>query len=626
MWRSKARDVLLRYSRLVAPVRCQVAFETLPVIRTPPLHSSTFISHNKSCYRSIRLFSHDSAPIAHEFGDQVHSESPSSPALESADASTSTSGGFDENPRFLSHEPETSSVLSDEISSLESQESGAPSLNLEVGIDEEGPEGESPDPLFQEAGNCEDQMSEFVPEEPFEEAPDETPDVDMEQVENVLSVLQSSLDGSLESSLDKMDLTLTEEFVVRVLQTPLVLGGNLIGFFKWASRKPGFSVTSRVIDSLVRAVAAGLRKKDAYALWDLVKEIGERENAVLTTDALNELISLFWKLGKGKAGLEVFNKFEEFGCIPNADSYYFTIEALCCRSFFDWAWSVCEKMLNSGNLPESEKIGNVISCFCKGEKAKDAHLVFLMAKEKNKYPPHSSITFLITSLCREDETVRLALELLEEFSGKAQKYAIKPFSSVVRGLCRIKDVDGAKNLLFKMIDAGPPPGNAVFNSVINGLSKAGEMDDALALVKMMESRGLRPDIYTYSVIMSGYVKKHQMDDACRILSEAKKKHSKLSPVTYHILIRGYCRLEEFDKALKLLSEMKKYGVQPNPDEYNKLIQSLCLKALDWETAEKLLQEMKENGLHLNGITRGLIRAVKELGEEELQSGGITSET
>uniref|UniRef100_A0A803NEU5 Pentatricopeptide repeat-containing protein n=2 Tax=Chenopodium quinoa TaxID=63459 RepID=A0A803NEU5_CHEQI len=100
---------------------------------------------------------------------------------------------------------------------------------------------------------------------------------------------------------------------------------------------------------------------------------------------------------------------------------------------------------------------------------------------------------------------------------------------------------------------------------------------------------------------------------------AKRKHAKLCPATFHSLIRGYCNLGEFDRAVKLLSEMKDSGVEPNVDEYNKLIQSLCLKALDWKSAEKLLEEMKEKGLYLPGITRGLVSAVKELEQEAVGS-------
>ncbi|GAV67118.1 PPR domain-containing protein/PPR_2 domain-containing protein [Cephalotus follicularis] len=406
-----------------------------------------------------------------------------------------------------------------------------------------------------------------------------------------------------------------DEFVVKVLETPLVLGENLIGFFKWIMKKPEFGLTSRVMYALTRAICSDVRKRDAYALWDLVKEIGEKENDVLNVEILTELIALLSKLGKGKAALEVFNKCGDFRCAPSAETYYFTIEALFRCSAFDWAWSVCEKMLDAGILPDCEKVGKIIAGFCKGRKAKEGHLVYILAKDKEKYPPRMPVNFLIITLSQKDETVKLALEMLDDIPVEVRKYAIKPFSAVIRGLCRIKDVDGAAILISKMITEGPPPGNAVFNSVINGYSKAGDVEKAMKMIKLMESRGLKPDVYTYTVVISGYVKGGLMEEACKVFSRAKKKHSKLSPVTYHTLIRGYCKLEEFEKALKLLAEMKDYGVQANVDEYNKLIQSLCLKALDWERAEKLLEEMQQKGLHLNGMTRALIKAVKELDEE-----------
>ncbi|XWS52473.1 hypothetical protein CRYUN_Cryun11dG0073400 [Craigia yunnanensis] len=482
-------------------------------------------------------------------------------------------------------------------------------------------------PSFEGFVGDETQMDSFVPGDDKSDMEEESQvyEIDRNKLENVLSLLQSRVDGSLESSLDAMTLDLHEDFVVKVLQTPLILGENLIKFFKWVMKKPGFKVTTSVVDSLVKVICNDLRKKNAYDLWDLVKEIGEKENGVLTVDVLNELIALFSKLGKGKAAMEVFDTFGDFGCVPNKEAYYFTIDALCRRSIYDWAWSVCEKMLDGESLPDGEQVGKIISWFCKGGKAKDAHTVYLLAEEKNKQLPQSSVNFLISSLCKKDETVKLALEMLDGFSGEARKYAIKPFSSVVHGLCRMKNVDEAKALLLKMMAEGPPPGNAVFNSVVNGYSKAGDMDKAKEVIKLMEDRGLKPDVYAYTVLMSGYANGGQMDRACKALSEAKEKHTKLSRVTYHTLIRGYCKIEEFDKALKLLSEMKDFDVQHHVDEYNKLIQSLCLKALDWKTAAKLLDEMKENGLYLNGITRGLIKAVKELEAEVLDSGEASTE-
>jgi len=119
--------------------------------------------------------------------------------------------------------------------------------------------------------------------------------------------------------------------------------------------------------------------------------------------------------------------------------------------------------------------------------------------------------------------------------------------------------------------------------------------------------------------MSGYIKGGMISEAHDLLPEAKKVHPKLNRVAYHILIRGYCKMEDFEKAIECLKEMRKDGLLPNVDEYDKLIQSLCLKAMDWRRAEKLLEEMEDSGLCLRGISRSLIAAVKELEGEEMQS-------
>ncbi|CAA0826565.1 Pentatricopeptide repeat-containing protein -mitochondrial [Striga hermonthica] len=459
---------------------------------------------------------------------------------------------------------------------------------------------------------------------------------DPEKVENLLAMLEGcgTGDGFLESRMEEMDLALDQELVLKVLQAPFVPGENLIAFFKWVLNKQEFKLSPVVLDSLASAVCTGIgiRERDAYDLWDLLKEIGEKkEKGIVSTESLNALLTGFSRLEKGKEAFDLFNKFEEFGCPLNADTYYLTLEALCKRSFYSWASLVCDKMLNADMLPDPKRVGKIISFFCKGGMAKDAHLVYVFAKDKKIHLSQSSIDFLIISLSRivkaskragkkidselDRETVSLALEMLGDYSAEIRKRATKPFTSVIQKLCWIQDVGRAKKLLLEMVDLGPPPGNAVFNCVISGLAKSEDTDGALNMMRLMEKRGLKPDLYTYSAILSGFAKNGEMEHACKIFDEAKKNHSKLTPIVYHILIRGFCKLEQFDKAVGLLREMRAHGVNPNHDEYNKLIKSLCFKALDWETAERLEEEMRSNGVILNGRTRALIVATKELQEE-----------
>ncbi|XP_020597846.1 pentatricopeptide repeat-containing protein At3g02650, mitochondrial [Phalaenopsis equestris] len=583
MWRSTARARIL--SRSIRPY-----FSTNPTLAI----FSSSPSRSKSPIRFIPTF-------LNKFFSSVNECS-----AEEDEASHRTQG-FVKNFDFVSQEAG--------VSSIELGVSNAsPIASVLGGFENEVGEGHELNTLWEESIGGDATLDS---EEIAEEVPAEVPDINNDQLESVLSILQSTLPQDIGSSLDRLEeLSLSEEFVVRVFQDAHVSGENLVSFFRWAIRKEGHAKYSRALGYLVSTISASddISKMEAYMLWDLIKELGELEWNV-NTDMLNQLISIFWKLGKAKAALDVFNKFDEFGCAPDGYTFYFTIEALGKKSMIDTAWSVCEKMLNSGSLPDVEKICKIITFFCKGKKAKEAHLVFLLAKENNILPGRDTLSFLVAGLCRNDESVRIAMELLEDYPQELLKHENKTFSLVVKSLVRIKDAEAAKSLLLRMVDSGPPPGSAAFNYVITGLCKEGEVVDAIALTRVMECRGLRPDVYTYSVIMSGFAKAGLMDEAFKIFCEAKKKHKILTPVLYHILIRGYCRIEEYEKALECLKDMKEHGVQPNADEYSKLIRTLCLKAIDWRTAEKLSEEMKERGLCLRGETSSLIAAVKMLEEE-----------
>uniref|UniRef100_A0ACD5WCP5 Uncharacterized protein n=1 Tax=Avena sativa TaxID=4498 RepID=A0ACD5WCP5_AVESA len=439
-----------------------------------------------------------------------------------------------------------------------------------------------------------------------------------EEVARVRAVVESTPEDQIPSAIADMVVDFTEPLLAAILLSAENCSGKkLLLLFKSAGKNNPDVKSLANLEIIAGKLADNneIDKMDAYMLWDLVKEMGRVPGSV-NTQLLNRVVSMFWKLGKSKAALEVLDKFSEFGCTPDGDSYYLVIQAAGKKSMVGAAWGVCEKMVASGCFPDGKKTGEIVTFFCRGKKVTEAHSVYLAAKEKKVQIPTSALDFLVGALARNDETISMALELLEEYRGVSLKHAGKSFAAVIHGFCRMKNVKDAKKLLMRMVNLGPAPGSAVFNFVITGLSKEGEMDEAKGLIRVMESRGLRPDIYTYSVIMSGYTKGGMIDEAHSLLREAKKIHPKLSRVSYHILIRGYCKMEQFEKALECLKEMKEDGLLPNMDEYNKLIQSLCLKAMDWRTAEKLLEEMEGSGLRLKGITRSLVVAVKELEMEE----------
>ncbi|KAK5830353.1 hypothetical protein PVK06_014147 [Gossypium arboreum] len=90
-----------------------------------------------------------------------------------------------------------------------------------------------------------------------------------EELENVLSLLQSRVDGSLDSSLDAIALGLHDGFVVKVARTPFIMGKNLIRFSMWVMKKPGLNHLSRIwIGKLLNGL---------YLLIKAVKELETQE-------------------------------------------------------------------------------------------------------------------------------------------------------------------------------------------------------------------------------------------------------------------------------------------------------------------------------------------------------------
>ncbi|GKA27285.1 hypothetical protein Tco_0713453 [Tanacetum coccineum] len=71
--------------------------------------------------------------------------------------------------------------------------------------------------------------------------------VDKDELNIVISVLKDG-GGELDDRLDEINLDLSHEFVIMVLESRDVSGGSLVGFLKWVYREKNyevFSATSR---------------------------------------------------------------------------------------------------------------------------------------------------------------------------------------------------------------------------------------------------------------------------------------------------------------------------------------------------------------------------------------------
>jgi len=405
----------------------------------------------------------------------------------------------------------------------------------------------------------------------------------------------------------------------KLIENPMVSPHNLIHFIKWAwMRRNTYQdlITTPVLESLVSEICRGstddnihLRKNDIFFLWELLKHIGHYQTDLLSTRILNQLLYSFGlMLCQGKTGLEVFHKFEAFQCVPNQDTYIYTLQAFlttrCTTDMIHQAASMCQKMLLHPEtiLPDDgEILGHVLYCFFKRNMIKEAYALFLAANERRKTNPNWPLKLrmllplnMIKMLCLKKETVHLAFKMLnnipEEVDDREKLFKLMLFRYVFGALCGFKDFETAKQLILKMIADSIHPSIYDISIIITAYVKAGEIGQVLEMVMLLESMGF----YICNPLMFGFTHSKGMLHIKKILEEAKKQDCKLIiTLLYHTLIVGYCELEKFDGALELLTQMKDFGVShTNLDEYHKLIHYLRLMDMDCKMAREQLEEME----------------------------------
>lgn len=468
----------------------------------------------------------------------------------------------------------------------------------------------------------------------FDEALVETPDVQEdsenadsekksdEDAEKVVSLLKKNLEAEeLVAELETLDLNLNKKFVGKVINTPAVKTKQIISFFQWAFKQPGYVPSPRELTSLISVMhnKGGVKLE---LLRSLIEETAENHEGVIDNSVLNTLIQYLGRSAGAKEALEVFKQFDKFKCEPGSKSYYLTIRALCMSSLYDEAWSVFEEMDKNGHFPCASTIGKIIQLFCRGMRPNEAHAIYLKAIENKKFPRHLTLYALVRSLCVVAETPEVAAEILKSIKKEKNRQAKHVRHSclvVIQSFCKKKKIEEAQAILSWMITIGIPPDNAIYNAVITGLCKGEKPDEAMTLLEEMPGRHIKPDIYAYNVIMSSYAKAGKMEKACEVFSKTETDNIKSHFISYQILIDGFCRLGSLEKAHHYFSELKKSGRWPNKDSYSKLIRACCIEGFDWRTAQTLLDEMEERGLSASEYTRSLVPAMKELEEEALRA-------
>lgn len=93
------------------------------------------------------------------------------------------------------------------------------------------------------------------------------------------------------------------------------------------------------------------------------------------------------------------------------------------------------------------------------------------------------------------------------FEDLSKQNLIKPdevtFNTIIKGSCKIKDLNQAVKYFKMMKKYGLHPNRITYNSLMDLSVKIEKMTTALELVEEMQKDEIAPDSFTYSIILNG---------------------------------------------------------------------------------------------------------------------------
>ncbi|PIN26370.1 hypothetical protein CDL12_00882 [Handroanthus impetiginosus] len=369
-----------------------------------------------------------------------------------------------------------------------------------------------------------------------------------DSVKEVVDVIKSAEWGErVESKLEKMKLTVSDNFVLRVFKELRGKGYPVKAyrFFKWVNKSLGFKHNSVTYNGILRILC-----------WE-------------------ESIAEFWS---------VLEEMKNEGFELDIDTYIKISRQLQKSKMLEDAVKLYEHMMDSSFKP-SVKECNLLLRTLSTYISPDLDLVYRVV---NKFDAagnsvskaiYDGIHRSLTSLGKFEE----AEKIVENMRNAGYEPDNITYSQLVFGLTKARRLDEAAKVLDVMEEQGCIPDIKTWTILIKGYCGANEMDRALmSFAKMME-KGFDADADLLDILVSGFLSQSRTIGAHKLLIELAQK-VRLRPwqSTYKNLIQKLLGERRLEEALELLRLMKKQNYPPFPEPFVQYISKFGSVEDAWE--------------------------------------------
>ncbi|ESQ31692.1 hypothetical protein EUTSA_v10003595mg [Eutrema salsugineum] len=320
------------------------------------------------------------------------------------------------------------------------------------------------------------------------------------------------------------------------------------------------------------------------------------------------------------------NLFQEWGFVPDPDTYLIMVNELCKNNDSDAALAVIDVMEELGLRPRVAIYSSIISSLGKQKRVVEAEETFAKMLDSGIHPDEIAYMVMINAYAR-NARIHEANELVEE----VVKHFVRPssftYTVLISGFVKKGMIEKGCQYLDKMLEDGLSPNVVLYTSLIGHFLKKGDFKFSFTLFGLIGENEIKHDHIAYITLLSGLwramarKKKRQVvfvepgkEKLLRRLLHANplvsvsssmcnygsksfamevirkvKKHIIPNLYLHNAIIAGYCAAGRLDEAYNHLESMQKKGIVPNQVTSTILMKS-HIEAGEIESAIDLFEE------------------------------------
>ncbi|KAM7472620.1 hypothetical protein LguiA_010803 [Lonicera macranthoides] len=336
-----------------------------------------------------------------------------------------------------------------------------------------------------------------------------------------------------------------------------------------------------VCNSLLGAL---LRSEQLDLALDFLEDI-QSQGFPLNVSIISLFIHAYCTKGNLESDWKLLTGMKEHGIKPDVVAYTILINSLCKLFLLKEATSVLFKMIRTSITLDSVSInGNM-------DTASD---VFEEMLELGLQPDCFSYTTIIRGYCKIGE-VNDALNFLGKILNTGMEPSITTYTTLIEGYCKYGEMESGEHLFYKMIKAGLAPDIFAYNTLMDGYGKKGYLHKAFGLLNIMKSAGISPDIVTYNIVIHSLIVRGFVNEAKYLLDELTRRGFSLDLATLINVISGHANKRNFEEAFLVWFYMNEHHIKPDVMTCDALLHGHC-KVHRMEEANTLFHKMLDIGL------------------------------